>query len=144
VIKIGRFKNKCFLTAPMTLENLISKINETNKKTAEKFGQLHYASLAFLTIRGVDVATTYLALNNNDSNKEMNPLTKYFMDQFGTGIGLGVKNMLIITGIMGATYLMHKLDKKTKVKTGEIMGSVLLYAGTLDGLCAVINNLNYL
>jgi hypothetical protein len=77
----------------MTLDTFIDKLKAINRKLFDKFGQLYYASLAYLSIKGLDITSTSLYLHEqNNLNAEANDLARHLMEQFGINAGLIIKN----------------------------------------------------
>ncbi|MGH8656920.1 MAG: hypothetical protein ACREV4_00095 [Gammaproteobacteria bacterium] len=123
----------------MTLDKLIDKLKGINRKLFDKFGHLYYASLAYLSIKGLDITSTSLYLHEQKNlNAEANDLTRDLMEQFGINAGLGIKNVAVAAIILGGAYLLNKLGPK--IGLNKHLGSILVYG--ISGLTVqvVINN----
>jgi hypothetical protein len=78
----------------MTLDKLIDKLKDIDRRLFDKFGHLYYASLAYLGIKVLDITSTSLYLHKQSNlNVEANDLTRYLMEQFGINAGLIIKNV---------------------------------------------------
>ena len=123
----------------MTLEKLIDKLKDINRKLFDKFGHLYYASLAYLSIKGLDITSTSLYLHEqNNLNAEANDLTRDLMEQFGINAGLMIKNVPMAAIILGGAYMLNKLGPK--IGLNKHFGSILVYGISLLTVQVVINN----
>ncbi len=123
----------------MTLDKLIDKLKDTDRKLFDKFGHLYYASLAYLSIKGLDITSTSLYLHEqNNLNVEANDLTRHLMEQFGINGGLIIKNVPMAAIILGGAYMLNKLGPK--IGLNEHLGSILVYGISLLTVQVVINN----
>jgi hypothetical protein len=123
----------------MTLDKLIDKLKDINRKLFGKFGHLYYASLAYLGIKVLDITSTSLYLHKQSNlNAEANDLTRDLMEQFGINAGLMIKNVPTAVTILGGAYLLNKLGPK--IGLNKHLGSILVYL--ISGLTVqvVINN----
>src|SRR5918992_1406091 len=69
----------------MTLDKLIDKLKDIDRRLFDKFGHLYYASLAYLGIKALDITSTSLYFHKqNNLNAEANDFTRYLMEQFGS------------------------------------------------------------
>lgn len=122
----------------MTLDKLIDKLKDINRKLFDKFGHLYYASLAYLSIKGLDITSTSLYLHEqNNLNAEANDLTRRLMEQFGINAGLIIKNVPMAALILGGAYMLNKLSSKIGFKH---LGAILVYGISLLTVPVVINN----
>jgi hypothetical protein len=123
----------------MTLNKLIDKLKDINRKLFDKFGHLYYASLAYLSIKGLDITSTSLYLHEqNNLNAEANDLTRHLMEQFGINAGLVIKNVPMAAIILGGAYVLNKLGPK--IGLNEHLGSILVYGISLLAVPVMINN----
>lgn len=123
----------------MTLDKSINKLKDINRKLFDKFGHLYYASLAYLSIKGLDTISTSLYLHEqNNLNAEANDFTRELMEQFGINAGLIIKNVPLAAIILGGAYLLNKLGPK--IGLNKHLGSILVYGISLLTVQVVINN----
>ena len=123
----------------MTLDKLINRLKDVNRRLFDKFGHLYYASLAYLGIKALDITSTSLYFHEqNNLNAEANDLTRDLMEQFGINAGLIIKNIPMAAIILGGAYLLNKLGPK--IGLNKHLGSILVYL--ISGLTVqvVINN----
>jgi hypothetical protein len=123
----------------MTLDKLINRLKDVNRRLFDKFGHLYYASLAYLGIKVLDIISTSLYLHKqNNLNAEANDLTRDLMEQFGINAGLMIKNVPMAAIILGGAYLLNKLGPK--IGLNKHLGSIVVYF--ISGLTVqvVINN----
>ena len=123
----------------MTLDKLINRLKDVNRRLFDKFGHLYYASLAYLGIKALDITSTSLYFHEqNNLNAEANDLTRDLMEQFGINAGLIIKNIPIAAIILGGAYMLNKLGPK--IGLNKHLGSILVYL--ISGLTVqvVINN----
>jgi hypothetical protein len=123
----------------MTLDKLIDKLKDIDRRLFDKFGHLYYASLAYLGIKVLDITSTSLYLHKQSNlSVEANDLTRYLMEQFGINAGLMIKNVPTAVIILGGAYLLNKLGPK--IGLNKHLGSILVYL--ISGLTVqvVINN----
>jgi len=121
------------------LDKLINKLKDINRRLFDKFGHLYYASLAYLGIKALDMASTSLYLHEqNNLNAEANDLTRDLMEQFGINAGLIIKNVPLAAIMLGGAHLLNKLGPK--IGLNKHLGSILVYL--ISGLTVqvVINN----
>jgi hypothetical protein len=123
----------------MTLNNLIDKLKDINRKLFDKFGHLYYASLAYLSIKGLDITSTSLYLHEqNNLNAEANDLTRHLMGQFGINAGLIIKNVPTAAIILGGGYMLNKLGPKLGLS--KHLGSIVVYGISLLTVPVAVNN----
>ena len=123
----------------MTLDTFIDKLKAINRKLFDKFGQLYYASLAYLSIKGLDITSTSLYLHEqNNLNAEANDLTRHLMEQFGINAGLIIKNVPMATIILGGAYMLNKLGPKLGLS--KHLGSIVVYGISLLTVPVAVNN----
>jgi hypothetical protein len=123
----------------MTLDKLINKLKDIDRKLFDKFGHLYYASLAYLSIKGLDITSTSLYLHEqNNLNAEANDLTRHLMEQFGINAGLLIKNVPMAAIILGGAYVLNKLGPK--IGLNKHLGSILVYGISLLTIPVMINN----
>jgi hypothetical protein len=123
----------------MTLDTFIDKLKSINRKLFDKFDQLYYASLAYLSIKGLDITSTSLYLHEqNNLNAEANDLARHLMEQFGINAGLIIKNVPMAALILGGAYMLNKLGSKGGLS--KHLGSILVYSISLLTVPVVINN----
>jgi hypothetical protein len=123
----------------MTLDTFIDKLKSINRKLFDKFDQLYYASLAYLSIKGLDITSTSLYLHEqNNLNAEANDLARHLMEQFGINAGLIIKNVPMAALILGGAYMLNKLGSKGGLN--KHLGSILVYGISLLTVPVVINN----
>jgi hypothetical protein len=123
----------------MTLDKLIDKLKEIDRKLFDKFDHLYYASLAYLSIKGLDITSTSLYLHEqNNLNAEANDLTRHLMEQFGINAGLIIKNVLMAAIILGGAYMLNKLGPQ--IGLNKHLGSILVYGISLLTIPVMINN----
>jgi hypothetical protein len=123
----------------MTLDKLINKLKDIDRKLFDKFGHLYYASLAYLSIKGLDITSTSLYLHEqNNLNAEANDLTRHLMEQFGINAGLLIKNVPMAAIILGGAYVLNKVGPK--IGLNEHLGSILVYGISLLTVPVMINN----
>jgi hypothetical protein len=123
----------------MTLDKLIDKLKDIDRRLFDKFGHLYYASLAYLGIKALDITSTSLYLHKQSNlNVEANDLTRSLMEQFGINAGLIIKNVPMAAIILGGAYLLNKLGPK--IGLNKHLGSILVYL--ISGLTVqvAINN----
>jgi hypothetical protein len=123
----------------MTLDKLINRLKDVNRRLFDKFGHLYYASLAYLGIKALDITSTSLYFHEqNNLNAEANDLTRDLMEQFGINAGLIIKNIPMAAIILGGAYMLNKLGPK--IGLNKHLGSILVYL--ISGLTVqvVINN----
>ena len=123
----------------MTLDKLINRLKDVNRRLFDKFGHLYYASLAYLGIKVLDITSTSLYFHEQSNlNAEANDFTRYLMEQFGINAGLMIKNVPTAVIILGGAYLLNKLGPK--IGLNKHLGSILVYL--ISGLTVqvVINN----
>jgi len=121
----------------MTLDRLIDKLKDINGKLFDRFGHLYYASLAYLSIKVLDITSTSLYLHEqNNLNAEANDLTRHLMEQFGINAGLMIKNVPMAAIILGGAYLLNKFGPGLN----RHLGSILVYLISLLTVQIVINN----
>jgi hypothetical protein len=123
----------------MTLDKLINRLKDVNRRLFDKFGHLHYASLAYLGVKALDITSTSLYFHEqNNLNAEANDLTRDLMEQFGINAGLIIKNIPMAAIILGGAYMLNKLGPK--IGLNKHLGSILVYL--ISGLTVqvVINN----
>jgi hypothetical protein len=123
----------------MTLDKLINKLKDIDRKLFDKFGHLYYASLAYLSIKGLDITSTSLYLHEqNNLNADANDLTRHLMEQFGINAGLLIKNVPMAAIILGGAYVLNKVGPK--IGLNEHLGSILVYGISLLTVPVMINN----
>jgi hypothetical protein len=123
----------------MTLDKLIDKLKEIDRKLFDKFDHLYYASLAYLSIKGLDITSTSLYLHEqNNLNAEANDLTRHLMEQFGINAGLIIKNVPMAAIILGGAYMLNKLGPQ--IGLNKHLGSILVYGISLLTIPVMINN----
>jgi hypothetical protein len=123
----------------MTLDKLIDKLKEIDRKLFDKFDHLYYASLAYLSIKGLDIISTSLYLHEqNNLNAEANYLTRHLMEQFGINAGLIIKNVPMAAIILGGAYMLNKLGPQ--IGLNKHLGSILVYGISLLTIPVMINN----
>jgi hypothetical protein len=123
----------------MTLDKLINRLKDVNRRLFDKFGHLYYASLAYLGIKALDITSTSLYFHEqNNLNAEANDLTRDLMEQFGINAGLIIKNIPMAAIILGGAYMLNKVGPK--IGLNKHLGSILVYL--ISGLTVqvVINN----
>jgi hypothetical protein len=123
----------------MTLDKLIDKLKDIDRRLFDKFGHLYYASLAYLGIKVLDITSTSLYFHEKSNlNAEANDFTRYLMEQFGINAGLMIKNVPTAVIILGGAYLLNKLGPK--IGLNKHLGSIVVYF--ISGLTVqvVINN----
>jgi hypothetical protein len=123
----------------MTLDKLINRLKDKDRRLFDKFGHLYYASLAYLGIKALDITSTSLYFHEqNNLNAEANDLTRDLMEQFGINAGLIIKNIPMAAIILGGAYMLNKLGPK--IGLNKHLGSILVYL--ISGLTVqvVINN----
>jgi len=123
----------------MTLDKLIDKLKDIDRKLFDKFGHLYYASSAYLSIKVLDITSTSLYLHEQKNlNAEANDLTRDLMEQFGINAGLIIKNVPMAVIILGGAYMLNKLGPR--IGLNKHLGSILVYL--ISGLTVqvVINN----
>jgi hypothetical protein len=123
----------------MTLDKLIDKLKDIDRRLFDKFGHLYYASLAYLGIKILDITSTSLYLHEQSNlNAETNDFTRDLMEQFGINAGLIIKNVPMAAIILGGAYLLNKLGPK--IGLNKHLGSISVYL--ISGLTVqvVINN----
>jgi|GraSoiStandDraft_58_1057296.scaffolds.fasta_scaffold379210_2 hypothetical protein len=123
----------------MTLDKLINRLKDVNRRLFDKFGHLYYASLAYLGIKALDITSTSLYFHEqNNLNAEANDFTRDLMEQFGINAGLIIKNIPMAAIILGGAYMLNKLGPK--IGLNKHLGSILVYL--ISGLTVqvVINN----
>jgi len=91
----------------MGLEDLVNRI-QRKYKLIEKYDNLYYASLAFLTVNVLDAVSTSLNCNEYNTHQERNEFARYLMDQLGVNTGLIVHTAIITTAVLGAGYALNK------------------------------------
>ena len=123
----------------MTLDKLINKLKDIDRKLFDKFGHLYYASIVYLSIKGLDITSTSLYLHEqNNLNAEANDLTRHLMEQFGINAGLLIKNVPMAAIILGGAYVLNKLGPK--IGLNKHLGSILVYGISLLTIPVMINN----
>ena len=123
----------------MTLNQLIDKSKDINRKLFDKYGHLYYASLAYLGIKVLDVTSTSLYFHEqNNLNAEANDLTRHLMEQFGINAGLIIKNVPMAAIILGGAYMLNKLGPNLGLN--KHLGSILVYGISLLTVPVMINN----
>jgi hypothetical protein len=121
------------------LDKLIDKLRDINRNLFDKLGHLYYASLAYLSIKGVDITSTSLYLHEqNNLNAEANDLTRHLMEQFGINAGLIIKNVPMAAIILGGAYMLNKFG--ARLGLNKHLGSIVVYAITLLTVPVAINN----
>ena len=123
----------------MTLDKLIDKLKDLDRKLFDKFGHLYYASLVYLSIKGLDITSTSLYLHEqNNLNAEANDLTRHLMEQFGINAGLIIKNVPTAAIILGGAYMLNRLGPN--IGLNKHLGSILVYGISLLTIPVMINN----
>ncbi len=123
----------------MTLDKLIGKFKDIDRKLFDKFAHLYYASLAYLGIKALDMTSTALYLHEHKNlSVEANDLTRDLMEQFGVNAGLMIKNVPMAAIILGGAYMLNKLGPK--IGLNKHVGSILVYLISLLTVQIVINN----
>jgi hypothetical protein len=123
----------------MTLDKVIDKLHNIDRKLFDKFGHLYYASLAYLSIKVLDITSTSLYLHEqNNLNAEANDLTRHLMEQFGINAGLIIKNVPMAAIILGGAYMLNKLGPKLGLS--KHLGSIVVYGISLLTVPVAINN----
>jgi hypothetical protein len=123
----------------MTLDKLIDKLKDIDRRLFGKFSHLYYSALAYLGIKVLDITSTSLYFHEqNNLNAEANDLTRDLMEQFGINAGLIIKNIPMAAIILGGAYMLNKLGPK--IGLNRHLGSIVVYF--ISGLTVqvVINN----
>ncbi len=124
----------------MRLNHLVDKFHERYCNVFESSSHFYYSSAAFLTMKALDVASTYLNVSKYGIQEgEGNELTKWAMETFGVTPGLAIKNIPLIVAALGIGYLVNK-NLKDEMPN---IGSILLYAVALKGYLISAQNFFY-
>jgi len=111
----------------MGLEGVVEKLSGAYKATKnflcneKKYCQ---AAALFLTTRALDATLTHKFFSTFPDlveSVESAPLTNYFMQLYGLGLGLAIHQTILSTLVLGLAYY---LDKNTKIKGTEVLYGV--------------------
>jgi len=109
-------------------------------KLSKATRDFYYSTAAYLTVRGMDIASTTLAFSKPDTN-EVNPLTDYFIDKLGVLEGQMVKEVLLSGVFLGLAHKLNGLQKESQTKLSKESGTKFVQVASVLSLAATVNNL---
>lgn len=132
----------------MTLDSLVKNTKHSYSQLSERIGNLYYPSLAFLTMTGLDMASTALCCKKYGAEVERNPIARHTIDQLGIVAGLIAHQAISIPLVLGAGYLFSRIgarlwsriDKDDSNDRSRKLATAFLYGMTLTGLPIAVNN----
>ena len=100
----------------------------------------YHSAAAYLTVRAMDIGSTTLALSK-PGVEELNPVTDYFIENYGLIQGQAAKEVLFSGVALGLAHKINKLQRDHKTRLPDECGTKSLQVVTVFTLPVIVNNL---
>jgi hypothetical protein len=129
----------------MTLEQVTAKLSKVYSNTTtflEKEKSYLVTAGIYCIVRIGDGISTSLASTKCPDGSDLNTIPRYFMDHFGTNLGLTICYLVTTSVSLGAAYYLNSLTKNSENFLFKNFGTKFL--GLTSGIIAIatFNNLS--